>query len=163
MGGAHVILIPEEPYDLEDIAKVISRREKRGKHYTIVAISEGAVPKEGAMTLQAEEKDDFGHVRLGGVAESLAKKIEKLTGKESRHVVLGHLQRAGHPSAFDRVLGTRLGVHAMEMVNNKEFGKVAALKGTEIISVPMDEALGTLKTVPKKRIDEAKLFFGVEG
>jgi len=93
----------------------------------------------------------------------LAKEIEKLTGKETRHVVLGHLQRAGHPTAFDRVLGTRYGVHAAEMADRGEFGKIAALRGTEIVTIDMQEALGTLKTVPKKRYDEAKLFFGVEG
>jgi 6-phosphofructokinase 1 len=162
-GGAHVILIPEEPYDINDVCKVIDRREKTGRHYTIIAVSEGAVPAEGGETLQTEEKDEFGHVRLGGVAERLSKQIEKLTGKECRHVVLGHLQRAGHPTAFDRVLGTRLGVHAAEMIDRKEFGKIAALKGTEIVSVDMKKALGTLKTVPKKRYDEARLFFGVEG
>ena len=115
------------------------------------------------MTLQCGEKDEFGHVRLGGVADCLAKEIEKLTGKECRSVVLGHLQRAGHPTAFDRVLGTRLGVHAMDMIYKGEFGKVACLKGTEIVSEDMKKALGTLKTVPKKRYDEARLFFGVEG
>ena len=162
-GGAHIILIPEEPYDINEVCKIIDRREKSGRQYTIIAVSEGAVPQEGDMTLQAKEKDEFGHVRLGGVAENLARQIEKLTGKECRHVVLGHLQRAGHPTAFDRVLGTRLGVHAADMIDNAEFGKIAALKGTEIVSVDMKEALGTLKTVPKKRYDEARLFFGVEG
>ena len=92
-----------------------------------------------------------------------SREIEKRMDIECRHVVLGHLQRAGHPTAFDRVLGTRLGVHAAEMVDNKEFGKVAALKGTEIVTVDMKAALGKLKTVPKKRYDEARLFFGVEG
>jgi len=162
-GGAHIILIPEVPYDMNDIVKVIRKREERGKHYTIIAVSEGAVPAEGTMTTQTHEKDEFGHVRLGGVAQDLAKEIEKLTGKETRHVVLGHLQRAGHPTAFDRVLGTRLGVHAADMIDKKEFGKIAALRGTEILSVDMKEALGTLKTVPKKRYEEAKLFFGLEG
>jgi 6-phosphofructokinase 1 len=162
-GGAHCILIPEEPYDVNDICKIIKRREQQGKEYTIIAVSEGAIPKEGSMSLQAQEKDAFGHVRLGGVAEKLAKEIEKITGKETRHVVLGHLQRAGHPTAFDRVLGTRYGVHAAEMIDRGEFGKVAALHGTEIVTIDMQEALGALKTVPKKRYDEAKVFFGVEG
>jgi 6-phosphofructokinase 1 len=162
-GGAHVILIPEEPFDINQICKVIDRREKAGNNYTIIAVSEGAVPKEGDMALQCEEKDAFGHVRLGGIAQCLAKDIEKLTGKECRHVVLGHLQRAGHPTAFDRVLGTRLGVHAAAMIDKAEFGKVAALKGTDIVTVSMKDALGSLKTVSKKRYDEARLFFGVEG
>ena len=98
-----------------------------------------------------------------GELEAIAKDIEKLTGKECRHVVLGHLQRAGHPTAFDRVFGTRLGVHAAKMVDRGEFGKMASLRGTDIVSVDMGIALATLKTVPKNRYDEARLFFGVEG
>ena len=162
-GGAHIILIPEEPYDINEICKIIDRREKAGKNYTIIAASEGCVPVKGGMVLQCEEKDAFGHVRLGGLAECLAREIEKLTGKECRHVVLGHLQRAGHPTAFDRVLGTRLGLHVAEMVDRKEWGKIAALKGTDIKSVDMKAALGKLKTVPKSRYNEARIFFGVEG
>jgi len=162
-GGAHIILIPEEPYDINDICKVIKRREANGKHYTIIAASEGAVPAEGTMTLQTEEKDSFGHVRLGGVASRLTKDIQKLTGKECRHVVLGHLQRAGHPTAFDRVLGTRLGVHAAKMIDKGEFGMIASLRGTDIVSVDMKKALGKIKTVPLNRYEEAKLFFGWEG
>ncbi len=161
-GGAHVILIPEEKYDVAEICKVIRRREEAGKYYTIIAISEGALPKDGDMTLQTQEKDSFGHVRLGGVAEKLSKEIEELTGKECRHVVLGHLQRSGHPSAFDRVLGTRLGYHAAEMVDKGEFGQIAALRGEDILSVDMKKALGELKIVPKKRYEEAKVFFGIE-
>jgi 6-phosphofructokinase 1 len=122
-GGAHVIVIPEEPYDLKDICDVVKRRDKEGKKYTIVAVSEGALPKEGADFVTKDKTiDAFGHVKLGGIAERLAKDIEKMTGKECRHVVLGHLQRAGHPTAFDRVLGTRLGVHAAEMIEKGEFG-----------------------------------------
>ena len=111
------------------------------------------------MILQHQEKDAFGHVRLGGIAEDLATEIQHRTGKECRHVVLGHLQRSGHPSAFDRVLGTRLGVHAMEMVHNSEFGKIAALRGNDIISASMQDALGNLKVVPKSRYDEASIFW----
>ncbi len=162
-GGAHIILIPEQPYDTREICKVIERREKRGKHHTIIAVSEGAVPKKGCFVTQVKEKDAFGHVRLGGVAESLAREIEKLIDKECRHVVLGHLQRAGQPTAFDIVFGTRLGLHAVQMIDKGEFGKIAALRGTEIVSVDMNEALGSLKTVPDERYGEARLFFGVEG
>lgn len=162
-GGAHIILIPEEPYDIEEIAKIINRREKAGKDYTIIAVSEGALPKEGSMVTQCKEIDDFGHVRLGGVAQCIAGEIEKITGKECRYVVLGHLQRAGHPTAFDRVLGTRLGVYAAGLIDKGEYGNVAALKGTDIVTVSMKDALGKLKTVPKKRYEEAKLFFGLEG
>ncbi|MDO8481234.1 MAG: ATP-dependent 6-phosphofructokinase [Nanoarchaeota archaeon] len=161
-GGAHVILLPEYPYDINEICKIIRRRESQGKHYTMIAVSEGAKAIEGDIVKQVDKKDMFGHVRLGGIGERLAQDLEKLTGKEARHVVLGHLQRAGHPTAFDRVLGTRLGVHAAEMVENKEFGKIAALQGTEIVSKDMKAALGELKTVPRHRYDEARIFFGVE-
>ena len=161
-GGAHIILLPEYPYDLNEICKIIRRRESQGKHYTMIAVSEGAHPLEGEHITQVAEKDAFDHVRLGGIGERLAREIEKLTGKEARHVVLGHLQRAGHPTAFDRVLGTRLGVHAANMVEKGEFGKIACLQGTEIVSKDMKTALGELKTVPRYRYDEARLFFGVE-
>jgi len=160
-GGAHCIVIPEEPYDIEEICRIVREREKKGKHYSIIAVSEGAIEKQnGALETKFKEIDSFGHARLGGVAETIAAEIEKRTGKESRHVVLGHLQRGGHPTAFDRVLGTRFGIHAAEMVHRKEFGKISALRGIEIITVEMQEALGKLKTVPEKRLEEAKLFFG---
>ena len=161
-GGAHIILIPEEPFDIEEICKIVNRRENEGKEYTMIAVSEGAVPKGGNMISQDNEKDAFGHSRLGGIAEQLAREIENRTGKEARHVVLGHLQRAGSPTAFDRVLGTRLGVKAVDFVHDKKFGKMASLRGTEIVDVDLSEAVGKLKTVPKHRFDEAKLFFGLE-
>lgn len=161
-GGASVILLPEEPFDIDEVCRILLNRKKKGKHYGIISISEGAVPKKGQMTLQTGEKDAFGHVRLGGIAERLAEEIEKKTEIECRHVVLGHLQRAGDPTVFDRVLGTRLGIKAAEMIDKEEFGKMAALKGTDIVSVPIDKAVGKLKTVPKERYDEAKLFFEVD-
>jgi phosphofructokinase-like protein len=162
-GGAHITLLPEDPFDINEICKIIERREKNEEEYTIIAVSEGALPKEGSgIVLQTQEKDAFGHVRLGGIAETLAKEIEKRTGKECRHVVLGHLQRAGAPTAFDVVLGTRLGVKAVEMIDKKEFGKMASLKGTNIVTVPLQKAVGKLKTVPKYLIEEERLFWGVE-
>ena len=158
-GGASVILLPEEPFDINEICRIIKNRQKKGKNYSIITVSEGAVPKKGQMILQTGEKDAFGHVRLGGIAERLAEEIEKKMGIECRHVVLGHLQRAGDPTVFDRVLGTRLGIKAAEMIDKGEFGKMAALRGTEIVAVPLEKAVGKLKTVPKQRYDEAKLFF----
>ncbi|HZX44776.1 MAG TPA: 6-phosphofructokinase [Candidatus Nanoarchaeia archaeon] len=158
-GGASIILLPEEPFDLDQITKILLNRKRKGKNYAIIAVSEGAVPKEGQMILQAKEKDSFGHVRLGGIAEILGKEIEKRTDIECRHVVLGHLQRAGDPTVFDRVLGTRLGVKAAEMIDKGKFGMMAALRGTDIVAIPLEEAVGKLKTVPKERYDEAKLFF----
>lgn len=163
-GGAHIILIPEVAFDIEEICNIIMRREKQGKEYTMIAISEGAMPKEGTgFIAQADEKDQFGHVRLGGIAERLAREIEKKTGKEARHVVLGHLQRSGTPTAFDRVLGTRLGLKAVDFVHEKKFGMMVSLQGTDIVQVELKDAVGELKIVPKYRYDEAKLFFGVEG
>ena len=161
-GGASIILLPEEKFDIEEVCKIIQNRKKKGKHYSIIAVSEGAVPKKGQMALQVKEKDSFGHVRLGGIAEQLAAEIEKRLDIECRHVVLGHLQRAGEPTVFDRVLGTRLGIKAADMVNKGEFGKMAALKGTDIVSVPIEKAVAKLKTVPKERYDEAKIFFEVD-
>jgi len=158
-GGASIILLPEEPFDIDEICKIIKNRKKKGKNYSIIAVSEGALPKKGQMELQVKEKDAFGHVRLGGIAERLAKEIEKNLGIECRHVVLGHLQRAGEPTVFDRLLGTRLGIKAAEMIDKQEFGKMASLKGTDIVAVELEKAVGKLKTVPKERYDEAKLFF----
>ena len=123
-------------------------------------VAEGAHPKEGQLQLSTEEKDSFGHVRLGGVGQTLSDEIEQRTGKESRSVVLGHIQRGGTPSAFDRVLATRLGVNAIESVHDKSFGKMVALQGTDIVRVDLSEATDTLKTVPLERYQEAETFFG---
>lgn len=160
-GGAHITLIPEEPFDINEICKIIKNREANGKTYTIIAVSEGANPKQGTLKFKKEKKDGFGHKILGGIAETLAKDIEKLTGKEARHVVLGHLQRAGDPTAFDRVLGTRLGIKAVELIDKGKFGRMSSLKGTEIIDVPLADSVGKLKTVSEQRYKEAKLFFGM--
>ena len=158
-GGASYILLPEEKTDLNDLVKVIKERAKKGKHYAIIAVSEGA-KLIGEEELYKDAKiDQFGHKILGGVGERLAKILEDKTGKECRHVVLGHLQRAGEPTVFDRVLGTRLGVKAASMIDKGEFGKMAALKGTDVIAVSLDKAVGKLKTVPKERIEEARIFF----
>ena len=158
-GGAHAILLPEEEFDIDELYKIIENREKKGKHYTIIATSEGATPKGGELKFKDVRVDAFGHKILGGTAERLAKKLEEMTGKECRYVVLGHLQRAGSPTAFDINLGTRLGVHAAEMIDKGEFGMMAALRGTEVVSIPLETAVGTLKTVPKHRIEEAKIFY----
>lgn len=162
-GGASVILLPEEPFDVDGVCKIVMNRRSKGKEYAIIAVSEGAVPNEGKMVLQTDKQDSFGNVRLGGIAEWLSKEIEHRTGIECRHVVLGHLQRAGNPTVFDRVLGTRLGIKAADMVANNEFGMMAALKGTEMVSVALDKAVGKTRTVPKHRYDEAKIFFEDRG
>jgi len=160
-GGAHAILLPEEKFDIDELCKIVENREKKGKHYTIIATSEGAMQKGGELKFKDTKVDAFGHKILGGTAEQLAKKLEEMTGKECRYVILGHLQRAGSPTAFDINLGTRLGIHAAEMIDKSEFGMMAALHGTKIVSIPLEKAVEKLKTVPKYRIEEAKLFYEV--
>lgn len=163
-GGAHYILIPEVPFDINDLCKVVKERAEKGKLYTIIAVSEGArfATQEGknGYILQTQELDDFGHVRLGGIAETLAKIIEKETGVESRSVVLGHLQRGGTPTAFDRNLGTRLGIKAVELIMENKFGYVASLYENKVTAVPLSEAVGKLKTVDIELYEVAKTFFG---
>ena len=156
--GADYVLVPEEKIDVEGLCRSLTAARKRGKLYNIVAVAEGAEFGEEYVT-QVADKDEFGHVRLGGVAEMLAKVITKKTGLESRHVVLGHLQRSGAPTAYDRVLGTRYGVFAAEMVLKGQFGKMAALQGNEIRAVPLAEATGETKVLPKSFRELIKLFY----
>jgi len=148
-GGAHVTLLPEYPVDLEAVCAVVRARREHGPGYTIVVVSEGARLPEGDLATVAQGEDAFGHVRLGGVGQALAARIEQATGAETRAVVLGHIQRGGAPSAYDRVLATRFGVRAADLVRAGEFGVMVALKGTELATVPLSEATGTLKTVPR--------------
>jgi 6-phosphofructokinase 1 len=159
-GGADVILIPEVPADMEEVCNIIKKRHARGKTFSIVVVSEGANFKEGTFVTQEEKLDEFGHVRLGGIGELLAREIEKRTGYETRVTVLGHIQRGGTPTAFDRILGTRFGVKAMELVIAKKFGRMAALSGNKIIDVPLADAVSALKTVDMELYDIAKVFFG---
>jgi len=159
-GGADVILIPEFPIDMEEVCALIKKRHERGKTFSIVVVAEGAEFKKGSMIMQEQKLDEFGHARLGGIGEILAKEIEKRTGYEIRVSVLGHIQRGGSPTAFDRVLGTRFGVKAVELVKENKFGQMCALSGNKIISVPLEKATGTLKTVDPEYYDLAKVFFG---
>lgn len=159
-GGADVILIPELPIDLDEVCNVIKKRHGRGKAFSIVVVAEGAQFKGQDMVLQEKKLDAFGHVRLGGVGEELAGQIEKRTGYETRVSVLGHIQRGGSPTAFDRILGTRLGVKAVELVKNKKFGRMVALAGIKIIDVSLEDAVKALKTVDMELYDIAKVFFG---
>ncbi len=158
-GGANVILIPEEPFDIDQVCEWVESRF-RSNYSPIIVIAEGAVPKEGQLVRQSQELDAFGHVRLGGIGEVLAAEIEKRTGKESRCVVLGHVQRGGTPTAFDRWLATRFGLHAIDAVHDGDWGKMVALRGTDIVRVPLAEATKELKVVPKELYEEAKTFFG---
>lgn len=157
--GADVILIPEVPIDLDEVCTVLEKRRARGKTFSIVVVAEGAEFKEGQVVTKEEKLDSFGHVRLGGIGEILAEEIEKRTKFETRVTVLGHIQRGGTPSAFDRVIATRFGVKAMELVLNKKFGYMASLQGTEVKEVPIEVAVGTLKTVDMKLYELAKIFF----
>ncbi|MBU0672131.1 MAG: 6-phosphofructokinase [Candidatus Margulisbacteria bacterium] len=163
-GGADVILIPEEKFDLTEVCQHLKKRHAGGKNFSIVVAAEGALPKEGGVGSEFFTKDKsldaFGHVKLGGIADALAKAIEKNTGFETRSVVLGHLQRGGTPSAFDRVLGTRFGIAAIDLVHDKHFGKMVALQGNKIVAVPLEKAVAKLKTVDKDLYDIAKVFFG---
>jgi 6-phosphofructokinase 1 len=159
-GGANVVLIPEQPFDIDQVCRHIEERFK-SQYAPIVVVSEGAVPADGTgMTLQSGDKDAFGHVRLGGIGDRLAREIEDRTGKESRAVVLGHVQRGGTPTAFDRWLATRFGLHAIEAVNDGDFGKMMALRGTDIVRVPLAEGTAQLKVVDPKEYAEAEVFFG---
>lgn len=159
-GGADVILIPEIPIDIEEVCQLIKKRHSRGKTFSIVVVAEGAQFKTGTVVLQEEKLDEFGHVRLGGIGENLAKEIEKRTGFETRVSVLGHIQRGGTPTAFDRILGTRFGVKAVELVQDKKFGRMVALSGNKVTDVPLEDAVRAIKTVDMELYEIAKVFFG---
>lgn len=159
-GGADIILIPEIPIDIDEVCSVLQKRHDRGKTFSIVVVAEGAKFKTLGEILQEEKLDEFGHVRLGGIGERLAQMIEKKTGYETRVSVLGHIQRGGSPTAFDRILGTRLGVKAVELVINKKFGRMVALNGIKIVDVPLADAVKELKTVDMELYEIAKVFFG---
>ena len=162
-GGAHMILIPEVEVKVSEICDLVKRRYESGKRWAIIAVAEGAViPDVMKDVAHSSQLDEFGHVQLGtgkGIADSLANAIEYETGYETRSIVLGHLQRGGSPSAFDRVLGTRLGVHVVTMIEQGQFGMMAALRGGEMHAVPLEEAVGSLKTIEPEKFETAKLFF----
>ncbi|HXW47151.1 MAG TPA: 6-phosphofructokinase [Streptosporangiaceae bacterium] len=158
-GGANVILIPEKPFDMEQVCEYVQHRFQT-RYAPIVVVAEGAHPKSLDDAVGAEKLDAFGHVRLGGIGQLLADEIEARTGKEARVAVLGHIQRGGTPTAFDRVLATRFGVHAIRAVAEGAFGSMVALHGTEIVRIPLSEATRKLKLVPPERYAEAEVFFG---
>jgi phosphofructokinase-like protein len=158
-GGANVILIPENPFSIEEVCAHVEHRFQT-RYAPIVVVAEGARPAEEEVELADQRLDAFGHVRLGGVGQMLADEIEKRTGKEARCTVLGHIQRGGTPTAFDRVLATRFGLNAIDAVHDGAFGMMVALRGTDIVRVPLAEATRELKTVPPERYAEAEVFFG---
>ena len=166
-GGADFILIPEKPVDLDKVCDAICKRHKRGRDFSIVVVAEGAkIAAEGrdkakeTEVVQDEEKDAFGHVRLGGIGKLLASEIQKRTGFETRFVILGHVQRGGSPTAFDRMLGTRFGVAAVDLVHRGEFGKMVTLRGNEIGSIDLKEAISKAKRIGDELYDIAEVFFG---
>jgi 6-phosphofructokinase 1 len=172
-GGADLILLPEFPMSLAEICKIIKRRQAGGKNFSIVAVAEG-FKLEGMEVTSSKDLDAFGHIRLGGIGEVLCKDIEKMTGIESRAVVLGHIQRGGTPSAYDRVLGTRYGVKAVELAINGEFGQMVSLRGPDVVGVAIDTIIDEVadkksgrkkllvrnRCVSKELYDVAKVFFG---
>jgi len=159
-GGANIVLIPEQPFDIDEVCALVKSRFE-SRYAPILVVSEGAVPRDGSgMTLADGGRDEFGHVRLGGIGDRLASEIEHRVGCEARAVVLGHIQRGGTPTAFDRWLATRLGLHAIDAVARGEFGVMTALRGTAIVDIPLAEATGELKLVSPEEYAEAQVFFG---
>jgi 6-phosphofructokinase 1 len=166
-GGADIILVPERPFNIDTVCDVIKKRHESGKSFSIVVVSEGAkiqteeqTDKDGSFILSSLKKDEFGHVKLGGIGNVVAEEIEKRTGFETRATILGYIQRGGSPTAFDRVLATRYGVFAADLVNNGYWGKMAALRGKDIVAVDLADATGTLKTVDEDLLSVAETFFG---
>jgi 6-phosphofructokinase 1 len=160
-GGADVILVPERPFDIDDVCRHIERRHSAGRTFSIVVVSEGAHPKAGTIaTSGTGQLDAFGHERLGGIAVTLEREIESRTGYETRMTILGHVQRGGTPTAYDRVLATRFGVAAAEAASAGRSGVMVALQGAEIVEVPISAALGELKTLDESFYATAEVFFG---
>jgi 6-phosphofructokinase 1 len=159
-GGADAILIPEKPFDVAEVCEYIKQRQERGRNFSLIVVAEGAKPKGEAEIVYSETVDEFGHIRFGGVGYYIGKKIEKLMDIETRVVVLGHIQRGGSPTAFDRILATRYGVAAIDLVHKGKFGRMVALKGNKISSVPLRDVAGKRKTVDLDLYDIASVFFG---
>jgi 6-phosphofructokinase 1 len=159
-GGGDVILIPEQPFDIDEVCRLIQRRHARGRFFSIVVAAEGALPEQGTMATATGELDEFGHARLGGIGQRLEREIEERTGFETRAVVLGHIQRGGTPTAFDRVLATRFGVAAVDAAHDERWGTMPALQGTRIELVPLRDAVAELRTVPPEDFAVAEPFLG---
>jgi len=160
-GGADVILVPERPFNIDAVCESIQRRHARGRTFSIVVVSEGATPADGSgLTTVVEGVDAFGHARLGGIAVGLEQEIEKRTGYEARMTILGHVQRGGTPTAYDRVLATRFGVGAVDAVSDGAFGTMVALRGTDIVRVGLEEAVVEPKLLDAELFATAEVFFG---
>jgi ATP-dependent phosphofructokinase / diphosphate-dependent phosphofructokinase len=159
-GGATMVLVPERPFDIDEVCRVIRHRHVRGRWASIVVVAEGAEPVEGTMATASSEVDAFGHVRLGGIGDQVATAIEERTGYETRAIVLGHIQRGGTPTAFDRVLATRFGIAAIDAVHDSAFGTMVALRAGDIVRVPLGAATAELKLIDPDLYDVASVFFG---
>jgi len=159
-GSADVVLVPEEPFDVGAVCDRIAQRHSRGAGFSIVVVAEGAVPKEGTMATQDPGVDEFGHVRLGGIGNLLGPEIEERTGFETRVTILGHILRGGTPTAFDRILATRFGLAAADAAQARDFGKMVALAGTDIVRIPIGDAIKELKTVPRELLEQLEVFLG---
>src|SRR5579884_4220748 len=159
-GGADVILIPELPFDIDEVCRLIRRRHERGRYFSIVVAAEGATPKEGTMTVATGEVDEFGHPRLGGIGQQLEREIESRTGFETRATVLGHVQRGGTPTAFDRVLATRLGLAAIDAAHDGQWGMMIALHATNIELVALADAVAEVRRVPAEEYQRFGVLFG---
>lgn len=158
-GGATVTLIPEEPFDIVDVCEALERRHSKGRFASIVVVAEGAKPKEGTIDIPPDEFDDFGHIRLGGIANRVATEIEGRTGYETRVTILGHVQRGGNPTPSDRVLSSWFGVAAIDAVHDEAWGQMVALQANEIVRVPIAEAVAELKPVNASLWNVAQQFF----
>jgi len=163
-GGADMILVPEYPIDIDEVVTSIVKRHTRGEEFSIIVVAEGAALKKGSkektyFTIEAEA-DEFGHVRLGGIAYTLSKIIHEKTGYDCRNVILGHVQRGGTPTAYDRVLSTRYGVHAIDSVHKNKFGSLIALRGTKIVTTPLVQAMKKIRTIDNEYYKIAEVFFG---
>ncbi|MGI8622897.1 MAG: 6-phosphofructokinase [Solirubrobacteraceae bacterium] len=159
-GGADAILVPERPFDVEQVCDHLRRRHDSGRRFSIVVVSEGAHPADADQASSTGQLDAFGHARLGGIAVQLEHEIEARTGYETRMTILGHVQRGGTPNAYDRVLGTRFGVAAIDAVTRGDFGRMVALRGTEIVTLPLSEALHEPKLLDPELFETAEVFFG---
>lgn len=159
-GGADIILIPEKPFTIKEICRHIKHRQKRGRNFSLVVVAEGAKPQSGTEVVYSEAVDEFGHIRLGGIGYHVGREIEKCMSIETRVVVLGHLQRGGSPTAFDRILATRFGIATIDLIHKSKFGRMVAIQGNKIASVPLKDVVGKRKTVDLELYDIAKVFFG---
>ena len=158
-GGADLILIPEQPFDLDELCGRLQHRHARGAGFSIIVVAEGAEPVAGTMTVQEGTADEFGHERLGGIGNAIGPEIEARTGYETRVTILGHVLRGGTPTAFDRILATRFGLEAIDAAHERDFATMVALHGTDIVRVPIADAVRELKTVPAALLDSAAVFF----